>query len=91
MEDLYALAKMPAPTPQPEAATLLDEAPAEIRRPLCLIDGQAYAASWVPYQQPIPEHETSKGKTIPAHTETGKALVLMRSDGAWSGLSRCPA
>jgi hypothetical protein len=78
--DLYALAKMPAPPVTPDIEWL-DAAPQIIRRPLCLIDGQAYATSWLPYILHVPEMENSKGVMIAAHDVSHKALVVMRQDG----------
>lgn len=47
-DDLYNLVEAPRPNPKaaPPIVELLDEAPLAIRRPLCLVDGRAYAAIW---------------------------------------------
>jgi Domain of unknown function (DUF3854) len=79
--ELIALAGQAPPAEIPHI-TLLDAAPPMIRRPLSLIDGQAYAVSWLPYQEHIDAEEV-KGRVIPAHTISRKALVVMRQDGTW--------
>jgi len=49
LEELEALVEAPRPVPQPSAPLieLLDEAPMTMRRPLCLLGGRAYAATWL--------------------------------------------
>jgi hypothetical protein len=84
-QDLEGLleAKRPEPQPAKPVVTLLDELPKLMRRPLSLIDGQAYAAAWLPYQREVRE-SVVKGEIIhhdPPLIQTGRALMIMRDDG----------
>jgi hypothetical protein len=66
---------------------LLDALPKTMRRPLSLIDGQAYAAAWIPFRRETTE-SVIKGEIIrhdPPMIETGRALLIMRDDGVLFG------
>ena len=85
-QDLEGLleAKRPEPQASKPMITLLDELPQLMRRPLSLIDGTAYAAAWLPYQREITE-SVVKDEIIrhdPPIIQTGRALMIMREDGA---------
>ena len=67
-DELETLVKQTAVFSLPPAAEILDMAPATIRRPLCLIDGYAYAVVWV---------------TIQTGEETQKCTVIVRNDGRY--------
>ena len=65
LQDLEDLLENPRPQPQPAPPhiTLLDSAPATIRRPLALIDGRTYAAMW-PHAQVTTTEATDKAGNI---------------------------
>jgi hypothetical protein len=90
VDDLVALAQGPRPEPQPAPPTvvLLDEAPARMTRPLALVNGRAYAATWCHVQ--ITERETQKkdGTIVrhdPPRQSTEKRLFIVRDDGVIFG------
>ena len=68
-----------------ETTTILDTAPPTIRRPLCLIDGRAYAATWLQLQRTISraiDPATSQPITYnPPLVKTEEALVIVEGDG----------
>nr|MDQ3831382.1 DUF3854 domain-containing protein [Candidatus Tectomicrobia bacterium] len=88
-EDLEGLIERPRPEPQAAkpVVTLLQDLPKQMRRPLSLIDGHAYAAAWIPYRREITE-SLVKGEVIrhdPPLVQTGRALLVMRDDGVLFG------
>lgn len=85
LEDLLALAS--APSPEPRAAApmveLLDEAPRILSRPLALIDGRAYAATWLWTKTTITEM-VNEGRVVQLATpriEQRRELFVVRDDG----------
>ena len=57
-------------SPQAPIYTILEDDGLEMKRPLCLIDGKAYAASWVKIRK-----KSEEG------SEEYKAMVIIREDG----------
>jgi hypothetical protein len=95
IEDLEGLIEAPRPQPQPAmpAIELLPCAPAQLSRPLMLIDGQAYAATWLYTRTTITEKLGKDGKVVrlaePVLQE-GQRLFVVRDDGTLFGeLSDC--
>lgn len=81
-------APRPAPKAAPELVELLDNAPARMTRPLCLIDGKAYAAAWLPVRVTKKETTTSKGEIVrhdPPLVASETRLFLIRNDGVVFG------
>ena len=64
--DLEALVEAPRPQPQPAAPTveLLDTEPGTIRRPLTLLNGHAYAATWLHVRVTQTETTNKAGEII---------------------------
>lgn len=86
LNDLEALIEGPRPQPQPARAVveLLDSAPATMRRPLALIGGRAYAATWLHCQVTIRETLDKKGNVVTLNPPTVKheqRLFVVRDDG----------
>ncbi len=86
-EELEALVE--APRPEPKAAApfieLLDETPATISRPLALVGGHAYAATWLPVRETRHETQNKRGEIIrhdPPLVELKQSLYIIRDDGA---------
>jgi len=61
--------------PKVEEITLIDKVSSAIRRPLTLIDGEAYAATWLPVHVKV--GDSQKGKT----ERTERRLFIPRRDG----------
>ena len=73
------------PTIEPkEEIVLLDSTPLSIRRPLCWINGHAYAATWVSVRHIVHSERGKDGKLIehktPIVTES-RELCIVRDDG----------
>lgn len=90
VEELEALVDVPRPQPQPAdpIVELLDERPAEIRRPLMLIKGHAYAATWLYVKTTVTESLDKSGNIIthnPPLETTGQRLFIVRDDGVIFG------
>lgn len=73
------------PTTEPkEEIVLLDSTPLAIRRPLCLINGHVYAATWVSVRHIVHSEKSKDGKLIehktPIVTES-RELCIVRDDG----------
>jgi hypothetical protein len=88
--ELEALAAAPRPEakPAPPAIELLDEAPADLRRPLALIDGHAYAATWLWIKRTVTEALDRDGQVVrldPPRVEKARALFVVRDDGVVLG------
>jgi hypothetical protein len=72
----------------PEAAPiatmqLLDEAPPAIRRPLCLVDGKAYAAAWTQVQHSVSQ-SVEAGVVVrhdPPLVSVADVLLIVTGDG----------
>jgi len=88
-QELLALADAAKPLdpPAPAAAVsveLLDEAPAFMRRPLCLHKGHAYAAFWPWTRRTVREETDRKGdvrRLDPPRVDVTQVLAVMRDDG----------
>jgi Domain of unknown function (DUF3854) len=90
VQDLEGLVEQPRPEPQPAAPiiNLLPSAPQRLTRPLMLIEGQAYAATWLWTRTTITEKRSKKGEiTKLAEPEVTDAhrLFVMRDDGTLFG------
>jgi len=85
--DLEALIEAPRPLPRAAAPVveLLDEAPLSMRRPLALIDGRSYAATWLWTQTTVSERLDEKtGQIIklnPPLVTKERRLFVIRNDG----------
>src|SRR5690606_3916061 len=83
--DLQALATGPQPevTPAPARVELLPDAPATIARPLALVDGRAYAATWLWARTTVTE-KVVKGQIVrlaSPEVTTARRLFVIRDDG----------
>jgi hypothetical protein len=89
VEDLEELVEGPRSALKiaPPVVELLDSAPLSIRRPLCLVDGNAYAAAW-PYMKTIQTQKQINGRIIqlkePEEIKE-QSLHIVRGDGAIFG------
>ena len=88
--DLMALAQgpRPAPTAARPDALLLDLAPPRMTRPLALIDGRAYAATWAWVQTTTRESINRKGELVshnPPLVDVAERLFILREDGVIFG------
>jgi hypothetical protein len=86
VQELQALVEAPRPVPTAAAprVELLDSAPPTMRRPLALIDGEAYAAIWPYCRVTVTEGLNSKGEVVAFHppkVTTGQRLLIVRRDG----------
>lgn len=77
-----------APRAQPQAATpvfeLLEDEPLAMRRPLALVDGRGYAATWVNVKVTLTESVNKRGEIVkhnPPLVQTEKRLMIVRDDG----------
>lgn len=90
IEDLEGLIEQPRPEPQPAAPifTLLPSPRPRLTRPLMLIDGQAYAATWLPVQKKVTERLQKDGTIIklspPEESEETHCFII-RDDGTLFG------
>jgi hypothetical protein len=75
----------PAAADNRQEIAILDTAPDTIRRPLCLLGGTAYAASWLYIQTTVHQAvNPDTGEVItydPPQVKTEPALVVVRGDG----------
>lgn len=90
LQDLEALLDTPRPQPQPAPShvEVLDVAPACIRRPLALIDGQMYAAVWLHVQVTCTQRLGKAGNIVqlsPPEVTTEQRLFIVRDDGVIFG------
>ena len=88
--ELTALAEGPRPQPKaaPPSVTLLDTAPNRMSRPLALIGGRAYAATWVWVQAVETEKLDRRGEVVrldPPRINVEERLMLLRDDGVVFG------
>ena len=86
IDDLTALAQGPRPEPKPAApkVELLDEAPARLVRPLSLINGRTYAATWCYVKISQSETQKKDGTIMrhdPPQQSFEKRLFILRDDG----------
>jgi len=89
VEELEALVEGPRPEIKaaPPVVELLDSAPLTIRRPLCLVDGKAYAAIW-PYVLTRATQKLIGGQVIQLKEPEQireQSLHIVRNDGAIFG------
>jgi hypothetical protein len=93
-EELEELVEGPRPAMKvaPPVVELLDFAPLSIRRPLCLVDGTAYAAIW-PYVLTRTTQKFINGQIVqlkePEEVKE-KSLHIVRGDGAIFGPAERP-
>jgi hypothetical protein len=83
----------PLPKPAPDEIVLLDKAPATITRPLKLIDGRAYAATWLYAQTTRREGINKQGEIVkydPPIVFTEQRLFIIPDDGAVFGDTNNP-
>ena len=87
-DELEALVNAPRPLaqPAPPEFELLDESPPAMRRPLQLVNGQAYAATWLHVKRTITE--TLDEKTGTAGGSQPERRVLRPAARAWRGAGR---
>src|SRR5438477_695479 len=89
--ELEALVQAPPPAPKAQTprVELLDDAPAVLSRPLALIGGQAYAATWLHIRTTTSETLNKAGTVVrhdPPIVETRRELFVLRGDGVLFGL-----
>jgi len=89
VDDLRALAAAPAPAPTATApiVELLDDAPSSLARPLALVGGRAYAATWLWIKTTVPDSLVN-GKVVrhdPPRVERRRELFVVRDDGVVFG------
>ena len=90
VDDLIALSQGPRPEPKaaPPKVELLDEAPARLVRPLSIIGGYSYAATWC-YVKILQSETQKKDGTIVRHDPPlqrfEKRLFILRNDGVTFG------
>lgn len=69
---------------EPQSAEIMETAPEMIRRPLCLVGGRAYAATWPWVKRTIRQTTDGKGKITvhdPPLTLEEQAPAIVRDDG----------
>ena len=89
-KELIALAQGPRPEPQatPPQAELLDLAPPRMSRPLALIGGRAYAATWAWVRLTMTEGYNRKGEVVrynPPKVDVEERMFVLRDDGVIFG------
>ena len=85
-DELLNLVQAPKPAPQPaqDIVELLDDAPLTIKRPLTLLDGHAYASTWLHFSVTRSETLDKKGQIIqhnPPTRTNEKRHIIIRNDG----------
>jgi hypothetical protein len=83
---LQALVSVPRPAPKPAApmVELLDEAPPALARPLDLVGGRAYAATWLWTKKTTKEAIGKDGEVVrfdSPRVEQRRELLIVRDDG----------
>jgi hypothetical protein len=86
LDELMALveAPRPAPRPAPPIVKLLDVAPRTLHRPLALLDGRAYAATWLYAEETQTETVDRHGEVVrldPPRVTRSRRLFVVRDDG----------
>lgn len=86
IDDLIALSEGPRPEPKaaPPKVELLDEAPARLVRPLSLINGRSYAATWCYVKISRSETQKKDGTIVrhdPPLQSHEQRLFILRNDG----------
>lgn len=95
VQDLEGLieAKRPQPEPAKPKMEVLREAPKQLTRPLMLIDGRAYAATWLWVRTTVTEERDRHGEvvTLPTPKQSeGRMLFVVRDDGQIFGEAEDP-
>lgn len=90
LKSLETLIESPKSIPQPAAPLIevLDEPPLTMHRPLAILDGQSYAAAWIPVRITKTEDVDNKGNIIkfnPPKINTTVSLIIVRGDGVVYG------
>ena len=86
-DELVALVQLPPPVAKAAAPAveLLDDAPATLSKPLGIVDGYAYAATWLWTRTTITESLDKKSGNVVRHdppiVSQERQLVIVRSDG----------
>jgi hypothetical protein len=88
LSELESLVEAPRPVPRlaPEKVELLDQPPVTMRRPLCLLEGRVYAATWVYVRALQSEKLNKQGEIIrfdPPREVKEKRLIVTRDDGIY--------
>ena len=81
------------PTPAPPTVRFVDEAPLVLTRPLDLIKGRAYAATWVWVEREVTEVFDADGNIVrcdPPQITKSYELVIVRDDGEIFGAGKNP-
>jgi hypothetical protein len=76
-----------APSAVPPIVELLDDAPSVLARPLALVEGRAYAATWLWVRTTVSQ-EVVKGEVVdvkPPRVEQAQRLFIVRDDGTVFG------
>lgn len=86
INDLESLVEGPREAVKPAAPVfeLLENEPPTMRRPLALVNGQAFAATWVNVRVTLTESVTKKGEVIkhnPPVIQTERRLMIVGGDG----------
>src|SRR5262249_5956740 len=69
---------------RPNEAVILDTVPDVMRRPLCLVDGRAYAATWLSVQTTVHQGADEEGGVVvydPPRVQTETVLVVVDERG----------
>jgi hypothetical protein len=90
VNELEALveAPHPAPRPAPVITELLDASPVMMSRPLALLEGRGFAATWLYTKTTRSESVNKQGEIVrhnPPIVTTGKQLFIVRDDGVIFG------
>jgi hypothetical protein len=90
LQDLEALIEAPRPQPQPAPPhiSILDSAPATIRRPLALLENRTYAAIWAYVEVTRTETLDKQGNVVrlpQPEVTTEQRLFIVRNDGVVFG------
>ena len=92
-EDLKGLIGKQSQTPQPAEPEKewLDEAPPTMTKPLCFIDGHAYAATWVYVRTTTTETVNDDGEIVSfaePRVDTAREMCIVRDDGEVFGAGK---
>ena len=90
VDELEALVEMPhsAPRPAPVITELLDASPVMMSRPLALLEGRGYAATWLYTKTTRSESVNKVGEIVrhnPPIVTTARQLFIIRDDGVIFG------
>ena len=90
LEDLLGLIEVPRPVPvaAPPTFELLDGAPLSMRRPMALLDGRGYAATWLWVRTTRTEALDKAGNVVvlsSPEVTTERQMYVVRDDGALFG------